>query len=63
MTDLADLSATQLLGMYRSRQTSPTEATKAVLARVAKANPVIWFMVKRYFCGLPRSFAGLQRVT
>ena len=41
MTDLADLSATQLLGMYRSRQTSPTEATKAVLARVAKANPVL----------------------
>ena len=40
-TDLADCSATELLQLYRSRQASPVEATRAVLARIDKLNPVL----------------------
>jgi aspartyl-tRNA(Asn)/glutamyl-tRNA(Gln) amidotransferase subunit A len=38
-TDLADCSATELLQLYRSRQASPVEATRAVLARIDRLNP------------------------
>ena len=38
-TDLADYTATGLLQLYRSRQASPVEATRAVLARIDKLNP------------------------
>lgn len=40
-TDLCSLSATELLHLYRTRQASPVEATKAVLARIEKLNPVL----------------------
>ena len=40
-TDLADCSATTLLRLYRSGQASPVEATKAVLARIDRCNPVL----------------------
>jgi aspartyl-tRNA(Asn)/glutamyl-tRNA(Gln) amidotransferase subunit A len=40
-TDLADCSATDLLGLYRSRVASPVEATRAVLARIERLNPVV----------------------
>jgi len=39
--DLADASASQLLALYRARQASPVEATRAVLARIARLNPVL----------------------
>ena len=38
-TDLADLSACELLALYRSGQASPVEATRAVLARIERFNP------------------------
>ena len=38
-TKLADCTATQLLALYRSGQTSPVEATRAVLARIDQLNP------------------------
>ncbi len=41
MTDLATLTATELLALYRARQASPTEATEAVLARIDRLNPVL----------------------
>jgi aspartyl-tRNA(Asn)/glutamyl-tRNA(Gln) amidotransferase subunit A len=40
-TDLADCSATQLLQLYRAQEASPVEATQAVLARIARLNPVL----------------------
>jgi len=40
-TDLADCSATDLLQLYRSRQASPVEATRAVLARIDQLNPLL----------------------
>ena len=40
-TDLADCTATLLLRLYRSRQASPVEATQAVLARIARLNPIL----------------------
>ena len=40
-TDLADCSAITLLRLYRSRQASPVEATRAVLARIERLNPVL----------------------
>ena len=40
-TDLADCTATELLQLYRSRQASPVEATRAVLARIDTLNPVL----------------------
>jgi aspartyl-tRNA(Asn)/glutamyl-tRNA(Gln) amidotransferase subunit A len=38
-TDLADCTATQLLALYRSRQASPVEATRAVFARIDRVQP------------------------
>jgi aspartyl-tRNA(Asn)/glutamyl-tRNA(Gln) amidotransferase subunit A len=40
-TDLADCTATQLLALYRAGQASPVEATQAVLARIARHNPLL----------------------
>jgi aspartyl-tRNA(Asn)/glutamyl-tRNA(Gln) amidotransferase subunit A len=40
-TDLADCSAGQLLDLFASRSASPVEALQAVLARVARLNPVL----------------------
>jgi aspartyl-tRNA(Asn)/glutamyl-tRNA(Gln) amidotransferase subunit A len=40
-TDLADCSAHELLALYRSGQASPVEATRAVLARIDRLNPVL----------------------
>ena len=40
-TDLCSLSATELLHLYRTRQASPVDATRAVLARIEKLNPVL----------------------
>src|SRR3954451_12952885 len=39
MTDLAALSATELLDGYRARRFSPEDAVAAVLARIDKYNP------------------------
>ena len=39
--DLCSLSATDLLRLYRTRKASPVEATRAVLARIEKLNPVL----------------------
>jgi aspartyl-tRNA(Asn)/glutamyl-tRNA(Gln) amidotransferase subunit A len=38
-TNLADCSATELLGLYRERRASPLEATRAVLERIDALNP------------------------
>ena len=38
-TDLAECSATDLLQLYRRREASPVEATRAVLARIDKLQP------------------------
>lgn len=40
-TDLADLSASELLALYRARQTSPVEATRAALSRIERLNPTL----------------------
>jgi aspartyl-tRNA(Asn)/glutamyl-tRNA(Gln) amidotransferase subunit A len=40
-TDLADCSAIELLDLYRNRQASPVEATRAVLARIDRLNPAL----------------------
>ena len=40
-TDLCSLSASELLRLYRARKASPVEATRAVLARIDKLNPVL----------------------
>ena len=40
-TDLADCSAHELLTLYRSGEASPVEATKAVLARIDRIDPVL----------------------
>ena len=40
-TDLADCTATELLGLYRTAQASPVEATQAALARIARHNPTL----------------------
>lgn len=40
-TDLTQLSASDLLRLYRSGQASPTEATQAVLERIERLNPLI----------------------
>jgi aspartyl-tRNA(Asn)/glutamyl-tRNA(Gln) amidotransferase subunit A len=39
--DLASCSATELLRLYRTKQASPVEATKAVLARIHQLNSVL----------------------
>jgi aspartyl-tRNA(Asn)/glutamyl-tRNA(Gln) amidotransferase subunit A len=41
MTDIHDLTAADLLRLYRRRALSPVEATKDALARIARFNPVI----------------------
>ncbi|GGM49331.1 amidase [Longimycelium tulufanense] len=40
-TDIAHLTAHQLLSAYRSRQLSPVQATEAVLARIAAVDPLL----------------------
>ncbi|MGH8797927.1 MAG: amidase [Caldimonas sp.] len=40
-TDLADCSADLLLRLYHSGQASPVEATRAVLARIERLNPIL----------------------
>ena len=40
-TDLADCSALTLLALYRSGEASPVDATRAVLARIDRVNPVL----------------------
>jgi aspartyl-tRNA(Asn)/glutamyl-tRNA(Gln) amidotransferase subunit A len=40
-TDLADLCAHELVRLYRHGQTSPVEATQAVLARIGRLNPAL----------------------
>ncbi len=40
-TDLCALTATELLQLYRSKQASPVEVTRAVLDRIEKLNPVL----------------------
>jgi len=40
-TDLADCSALTLLELYRSGDASPVDATRAVLARIDRVNPVL----------------------
>ena len=41
MQEVSRLSATELLGLYRRRELSPVEATRAVLARIDARNPAI----------------------
>ncbi len=40
-TDLADCTALELLDLYRTRQASPLEATRAALARIERWNPIL----------------------
>jgi aspartyl-tRNA(Asn)/glutamyl-tRNA(Gln) amidotransferase subunit A len=40
-TDLTQLTATELLALYRSKATSPVEATSAVLQRIETLNPTL----------------------
>jgi aspartyl-tRNA(Asn)/glutamyl-tRNA(Gln) amidotransferase subunit A len=40
-TDLADFTATELVGAFHSRSISPVEATKAVLGRIERLNPIL----------------------
>ena len=40
-TDLADCSALTLLALYRAGDASPVEATRAVLARIERFNPLL----------------------
>jgi aspartyl-tRNA(Asn)/glutamyl-tRNA(Gln) amidotransferase subunit A len=40
-TDLCALSATDLLALYRKKAVSPVEATRAVLARIERLNPIL----------------------
>jgi aspartyl-tRNA(Asn)/glutamyl-tRNA(Gln) amidotransferase subunit A len=44
-TQLTELSASELLALYRRKEASPVEATQAVLARIDKLNPQL-----RAFC-------------
>ncbi|MGE0749310.1 MAG: amidase [Variibacter sp.] len=41
MTDILDLTAADLLRLYRRRQLSPVEVTKDVFARIANLNPIV----------------------
>ncbi|HLX29518.1 MAG TPA: amidase [Casimicrobiaceae bacterium] len=38
-SDLADLSATELIGLYRTKRASPVDAVRACLARIDALNP------------------------
>src|ERR1700710_1886098 len=40
-TDLADCSATTLLALYRAGTASPVEATRAVLDRIERVDPIL----------------------
>ena len=40
-TTAADLTATELLEQYRTKQLSPVEATDAALDRIAEADPEV----------------------
>ncbi len=40
-TDPCSLTAAELLALYRATQLSPVEATRAVLGRIARLNPVL----------------------
>ena len=40
-SNLADCTATQLLGLYRSGRASPVEAARAVLARISGLDPLL----------------------
>jgi aspartyl-tRNA(Asn)/glutamyl-tRNA(Gln) amidotransferase subunit A len=40
-TDLADCTASELLGLFAARRASPVEALRAVLARVERLNPLL----------------------
>ncbi|MEO8836261.1 MAG: amidase family protein, partial [Caldimonas sp.] len=40
-TDLADCSALELLALFRGGSASPVEATRAVLARIERLNPIL----------------------
>ncbi|MEP7303473.1 MAG: amidase [Caldimonas sp.] len=40
-TDLADCTALELLALYRAGDASPVEATRAVLARIERLNPIL----------------------
>jgi aspartyl-tRNA(Asn)/glutamyl-tRNA(Gln) amidotransferase subunit A len=40
-TNLADRTATELVGLYRSGQASPVEATEAVLTRISERDPAL----------------------
>jgi len=51
-TDLCALTATELLQLYRSKQASPVEVTRAVLDRIEKLNPVL-----NAFCFLDSVFS------
>jgi len=39
--DLADCTATELIGLYRTGQASPVEAAQAVLARIGRLDPIL----------------------
>src|SRR5689334_14273823 len=39
--DIAKLSATDLVALYRDKKLSPVEATRATLDRIAAVNPVL----------------------
>ena len=54
-TDLADATATELLGLYRSLSASPVEAANAVLSRIDRLNPDL-----RAFCLVDHEFALQQ---
>ncbi len=41
MTDIHDLSAAELLALYRNKALSPVEATRAVLGHIARWEPVL----------------------
>ena len=40
-TDLTQLTATELLDLYRRGETSPVEVTSAVLERIERLNPTL----------------------
>jgi aspartyl-tRNA(Asn)/glutamyl-tRNA(Gln) amidotransferase subunit A len=44
MTNLPDLSASELMGLYRERAVSPVEVTSAVLARIDAQDPALGAM-------------------
>jgi len=58
-TDLADCSALTLLALYRAGDASPVEATRAVLDRIERLNPVL-----NAFCHLaPEEALAAARAT